>query len=110
MAGETLLLMSLPFISQDILIPQGKAQLCSLALPLPHVETCHSDAASPLPPSAGITLMVEGGLKGWSKHPEIPCKAHMGDVLSQELCQETLNHLLAQSNPSPALCLTLGVP
>lgn len=110
MAGETLLLTCLPINSQDVLIPQGKAQLCSLALLLPHVETYHSDAASPLLPSAGITLMVEGGLEGWSQDPETPRKAHMGDVSSQELCQETLNPLPVQSNPSPAPFLILGVP
>lgn len=110
MAGEALLLTSPPISSQDVLIPQDMVQLCNLALLLPHVETYHSDAVTPLFPSAGITLMVEGGLKGWSRGPETPCKAHMGDVLTQELCQGTLNHLLIQSNPSPALCLISGLP
>lgn len=74
------------------------------------METYHSDAVSPLLPSAGLLLMEEGGLEGQSQGPETPHKALRGDVLSQELCQETLNPLLFQENPSPALCLILGVP
>lgn len=110
MAGETLLLKSLPISSQDVLSPQGLAQLSSLALLLPHVETYHSDVVSPLLPSAGITLMVEGVHKGRSQGTETPCKEQMGNVLSQERCRETLNHLLVQSNPSPAPLQILGVP
>lgn len=64
MAGETLRLTFLPINNQAVLIPQGKAQLCSLGRLLLHVEIYHSGAVSPLLPSAGITLMVEGGLKG----------------------------------------------
>lgn len=108
--GEKVSTVHMAGASQDVLILQGKARLCNLALLLPHVETYRSGAVSPLRPSTGITLMAEGGLRGRSQDPEALCKAHMGDVLSQELCQETLNHTLVLSNPSPAPFQILGVP
>ncbi|TNN58505.1 hypothetical protein EYF80_031308 [Liparis tanakae] len=48
--------------------------------------------------------MVEGGLKGRSQDPETPCKAPTRDVASQELCQETLNHLLVRGRSHHGRC------
>lgn len=102
MVGETLRLTILPVINLGDLIPQGIAPLCNLALLLPHEEICHSDAVSPLLPSAGIISTVGGGLRGRTQDPEAPCKAHKPDALSPEHCQETSNRSLVQSNPNPA--------
>ena len=92
------------------MIPQGKHQLCNPAPRLPHAEHYNSDTVNPVPLLAGKALMGEGGLKGRQQDPEAPCKAHVDNVLSQELCQETSNHLLVQSKPNPTPFLILEAP